>query len=57
MDFHKDLATSIVATTAVTSPLWVPSLDEAAKVAALVYSMLGAVWLVTQMIRAWRKSP
>jgi hypothetical protein len=52
---HKDAITSIVATTALTSPLWLPSLDVIAKVCAIVYSILGAVWLSTQIYRAWKK--
>lgn len=34
----------------VTAPWWPPSLDQMTKVAALVYSLLGIIWLFRQIL-------
>jgi len=44
-----DHSTSAVATAAVSSPLWLPSLKDVSDVAALLLPILGAVWLVVQI--------
>lgn len=44
---HDKITTVIAATSipAWTAPWWLPSLDHTTKVAALIYSLLGIVWL------------
>lgn len=44
-----DHTTTTVASAAVTSPFWLPSLKEVSDVAALMLPILGALWLVVQI--------
>ena len=40
---------TIVATAATTSPIWLPSLQEVSEAAALWLPIIGVVWLVLQI--------
>lgn len=56
----SDHATTYVASAAVTSPLWLPSLKDVSEVAGLLLPILGAVWLIVQIggyILRYRKEP
>lgn len=46
--------THAVAVAGVTTPVWLSSLEELSRMAALWTPILGAVWLITQIVRAWR---
>ena len=43
-------ATTAIAASAVASPVWLPWLHDASQVAATVAPLLGAVWLIVQII-------
>jgi hypothetical protein len=52
----EERITHAVATTGVasaTAPWWLPSLDQISKVIALIYSILGIVWLVRQITKSF----
>jgi len=42
--------TTVVATTAVMTPFWLPSLTSVSEVAATITPILGAIWLVIQIV-------
>lgn len=44
-----DHSTTAIASAAVASPIWLPSLKVVSDVAALLLPILGAVWLVVQI--------
>ena len=44
-----DSATAVVATSAVTSPVWLPWLQAVSQAAALIAPILGATWLLVQI--------
>ena len=46
-----DFVTGAIATTAVLAPWWVMWLDGTSKVVALIYSILGVIWLIKQIRR------
>ena len=50
-----DNATTAVAASAVASPIWLPWLAPASEAAAAVMPLLGAVWLVVQIIAKVRE--
>lgn len=45
-----DHTTTSIASAAVASPLWLPSLKDVSDTAALLLPILGAAWLVTQIV-------
>lgn len=45
-----DQSTNAVATAAVSSPVWLPSLRDTSEVAGLFLPILGAVWLTVQIV-------
>jgi hypothetical protein len=45
-----DHTTTAVASAAVSSPLWLPSLKDVSDTAALLLPILGAAWLVVQIV-------
>jgi hypothetical protein len=47
-----DLVTGAVVTTGIPAPLWMAWLDGASKVVALVYSIVGVIWLIKQITRS-----
>jgi hypothetical protein len=51
MTDRTDILTSAVVTTGIPAPLWMTWLDGASKVIAIVYSILGVVWLIKQITR------
>lgn len=57
----QDKVTHAVATTGVagglTAPWWMPSLDQATKIAALAYSILGIIWLIRKIVRMPPREP
>jgi hypothetical protein len=42
--------TTVVATTAVMTPFWLPSLSMVSQVAATITPILGAIWLTIQIV-------
>ncbi len=42
--------TTVVATTAVMTPFWLPSLSQVSEVAATITPILGALWLIIQIV-------
>lgn len=42
--------TTVVATTAVMTPFWLPSLTQVSQVAATITPILGAIWLTVQIV-------
>jgi hypothetical protein len=42
--------TTVVATTALMTPFWLPSLTSVSQVAATVTPILGAIWLTIQIV-------
>ncbi|TCR92570.1 hypothetical protein EV561_1013 [Rhizobium sp. BK376] len=42
--------TTVVATTALMTPFWLPSLTSVSEVAATVTPILGAMWLVIKIV-------
>lgn len=50
-----DTVTHIIAASAVPAPLYASWLDQTGKVAALIYSILGIIWLVKQIAMRTRK--
>jgi hypothetical protein len=52
MSDRTDLLTSVDVTTGIPAPLWMTSLDGASKIIALVYSILGVIWLAKQIRRS-----
>jgi hypothetical protein len=52
MGDQTDILTSAVVTTGIPAPLWMTWLDGASKVIALVYSILGVIWLIKQIGRS-----
>lgn len=45
-----DRATDAVAVAGATSPIWLPALSNISQVAALLLPILGAVWLIVQIV-------
>jgi flagellar biogenesis protein FliO len=45
-----DNATSAAAGAALTSPLWLPVLEDMSSLSALLLPILGAIWLIVQII-------
>lgn len=45
--------TNAIAVASIAAPVWLPSLEMISQTAALWTPILGAVWLVTQIVRAW----
>lgn len=45
-----DRSTDVVAGAAVASPIWLPWLQQTSEVAGLLVPILGAVWLIVQII-------
>lgn len=48
-------ATTYVAVGAVSLPLWWRALETVSGVAAIITPILGALWLLTQIYKAWTK--
>ena len=48
-------ATHVVAVGAIASPSWLPSLSELSNFAATMTPILGAIWLLVQIVRAIAK--
>ena len=46
----SDPITKVAAAGAVASPLWIPKLSELSTMAAEVLPILGAIWLVVQIV-------
>jgi hypothetical protein len=51
----KDQATHFVAGAAITSPWWTELLLDASYYAGIIMPIFGAIWLLTQIVRAWRE--
>ena len=49
---NGEIATDIVATAAVTSPLWLPTLQATSATFTELWPILGGVWLAIQIVRA-----
>jgi flagellar biogenesis protein FliO len=47
---HLDDATTAAAGAALTSPLWLPVLQDVSSLSALLLPILGAVWLIVQIV-------
>lgn len=47
--------THVVAAGAIAAPVWLPSLTQVSSFAALMMPILGAVWLLVQIVRAISK--
>jgi hypothetical protein len=45
-----DNATTAAAGAALSSPLWLPVLEDVSSVSALLLPVLGAIWLIVQII-------
>lgn len=45
-----DRSTDVVAASAVASPIWLPWLQQTSEVAGLLVPILGAAWLIVQII-------
>lgn len=45
----EKIVTDVGAAAALTSPYWLPTLQEVSQIAALVLPILGALWLVIQI--------
>jgi hypothetical protein len=55
----EEKITHAVAATGVASastPWWLPTLDQSAKVIALIYSVLGCIWLVKKIFGSGKSS-
>lgn len=50
-----DRATDAVAAGMVASPFWLPGLQDVSEIAALVVPILGAIWLIVQIIGYFAK--
>jgi hypothetical protein len=46
----REPLTNVIAVTAVTSPWWFPTLEDISSFAALWLPILGATWLVVQIV-------
>ena len=51
----KDQATHVIAGAAIASPLWTELLLDVSYYAGIIMPIFGAIWLLTQIIRAWRE--
>jgi len=51
----NETITTTAATTAVTSPIWLPPLTQFNEFAALILTLSTAGWLITQSITRWRE--
>ena len=51
----KDPATHLVAGAAITSPFWTGLLLDVSYYAGVLMPIFGAIWLLTQIVRAWRE--
>lgn len=49
-----DRSTDVVAGAAVVSPLWFPWLDTTSQIAGMLVPILGATWLIIQIISHFR---
>jgi hypothetical protein len=45
-----DRSTDVVAGAAVTSPVWLPWLQQTSEIAALLVPIFGVIWLVIQIV-------
>jgi hypothetical protein len=52
-----DRSTDTVAVAAVVSPFWLPVLQDVSTLAALFVPILGAVWLIVQIVGYLRRKP
>ena len=50
MNTTMDRVTDGVAAGMVTSPIWLPGLQQVSEIAALIVPILGAVWLLVQIL-------
>ncbi len=51
----KDQATHVIAGAAIASPLWTELLLDVSYYAGIIMPIFGAIWLLTQIVRAWRE--
>ena len=49
----KDQATHVIAGAAIASPWWTTLLLDASYYAGVLMPIFGAIWLLTQIARAW----
>ena len=49
---RTDSHTTVIATAAVVSPAWLPWFQEISDIAGVILPILGAVWLLVQIVRA-----
>lgn len=47
---NGEVVTDTGAVAAIVSPLWLPALHTASEIAALILPILGATWLIVQII-------
>jgi hypothetical protein len=52
----KSQATHVIAGAAIASPLWTELLLKTSYYAGVFMPIFGAIWLLTQIVRAWRKT-
>ena len=45
-----DVITAFVATSGTAAPVWMSWIDGTAKLAALAYSVLGAIWIIKKLL-------
>jgi hypothetical protein len=55
MNEALDRSTDTVAAAAVVSPFWLPILQDVSGIAALIVPILGAIWLVVQIVGYFRR--
>lgn len=49
---NGEIVTDVVATAAVTSPIWLPTLQATSATFTELWPILGGVWLAIQIVRA-----
>lgn len=54
MTHHTEAATNVVAGAALTTPLWLETLREVSLFAGFLVPILGAVWLLVQIVHKLR---
>jgi hypothetical protein len=51
----QEKITDVVAVAGIASPFWLPALQDASTIAALVLPILGVIWLLVQIVGYMKK--